>query len=160
MAEPKIDAKININLTEIVIAIGILVGISFLIWSWIKSNREKVEREKVSKLFAMDIFTKDGAAHIVQKIPKPQLKTAQTKLNSIDVSDIGDLIEGAEGTFNDDEESVYDAFSNCKTQLGVASMASYFNRTYKKPLLNYIQSFMDNSDLARVYDTIMRLPIY
>ncbi len=155
-----VTGKIDVNITKVlIILIGVaaLGVVSYLIY---KHFKEKKEKDNVAALFAMEEFTAKGLATGISKIPKTKLKAVQSKMDAMDLQPIGNLIEDAPGTFNDDEESIYDAFSSLKTRLGIAYFAAYFKSVYKKPLLTFLQNFMNNEELSRLYEIIKPMPAY
>jgi len=75
-------------------------------------------------------------------------------------------IYDAKGTFSDNETDVVSLFSGLKSKSQVSYLAWQFNMKYKKKLIDYLNSFMDNSILGhggtnymlQINDIVNRLP--
>lgn len=79
---------------------------------------------------------------------------------------IAKRIYDAKGTFSDNEKDVVSLFSTFKSKSQVSYIAWQFNTLYKKKLIDYLNSFMDNSVLGhggtnymlQINDIVNRLP--
>lgn len=58
----------------------------------------------------------------------------------------------ASGTFNDNEDDVYDVFRKLYSQYETSIFAATFKVLKGKDLYTYLKSFMNNDELAQVYD--------
>lgn len=58
----------------------------------------------------------------------------------------------AKGTFNDNEDSVYDVFRKLNSQYETSIFAATFKVLKGRDLYTYLKSFMNNDELAQVYD--------
>lgn len=66
----------------------------------------------------------------------------------------------ATGTFNDDEESIYGTFRAMKTQSQVAALAKRFNEIKGFDLYNYLENYLNESELLKVKAIIDQKPKY
>lgn len=75
-----------------------------------------------------------------------------------DYTDMVTKIKYADKTFNDDEESVYSVFRRLSTKYEVNFVAKLFQNFYKYDMFAYMKNFMDDSELAIVYNIVDRKP--
>lgn len=66
----------------------------------------------------------------------------------------------ATGYFNDDEEQIYGVFRQMKTKSQVASLAKRFNELKSFDLYNYLENYLDESELLKVKAIIDQKPMY
>ena len=85
---------------------------------------------------------------------------SQYKGYGIKPDGFADRIYNAKGFFKDDENSVLDVFRNLQTQFQVSQLARFFSAYYKKDMLAYLKTFMDDSNLKDVLDIIKNYPQY
>jgi hypothetical protein len=67
-------------------------------------------------------------------------------------------IYNANDWFNDDEDDVYDVFSLLASQEHLAQLCKTFNDKYSKDLKTYLNGFLDNSEMSKVYSYVNGLP--
>lgn len=67
-------------------------------------------------------------------------------------------VKKSKGIFNDDETALYSVFRYLKTKTQVSQLAEVFERIYSRDLYSYLQSFLNESELSKVYNTIKNLP--
>ncbi len=65
----------------------------------------------------------------------------------------------ARGFFNDNESGVYNVFRNLKSKLQLYAFAQNFQTYVKKSLIDYLNEFMDESELNDLNNIIKSLPI-
>jgi hypothetical protein len=66
----------------------------------------------------------------------------------------------ATGTFNDDEEKIYGVFRAMKTKSQVAALAKRFNQLKSFDLYNYLENYLNESELLKVKAIIDQKPNY
>jgi len=84
----------------------------------------------------------------------------QLKFDSDAYKKFADTLYNAKGFFKDDENSVLDIFRNLQTQLQVSQVALFFSFFYKKDMLAYMKTFMDDDNLKEVLEIIKNYPQY
>lgn len=81
-------------------------------------------------------------------------------LTESDAKRYSDTIKDAYGIFNDDENAIYAVFELLKTKSQVSYLALKFNQYYNISLLGYLQSFLNDAELAKVAGIINKKPKY
>ena len=71
-----------------------------------------------------------------------------------------DDIYNAYGYFNDDENVIYGVFEQMKTKSQVSYLAYKFNQYYNRSLIEYLRSFLNDSEMAKIAAIINKLPAY
>lgn len=64
----------------------------------------------------------------------------------------------AKGTFKDNEDSVYNVFRDINDQYSIPFVAYKFSELFQRDLLGFLPTFMDNDELAIVYNIIKNNP--
>jgi hypothetical protein len=94
---------------------------------------------------------------------KPQFAKAYAKANGLQkyktaympsagIVMIAEQLKKAKGTFNDDESAVYTALKQLQYKSQLSQLAEYFLKHYRLDLVTYLQTFMNQDELAKVYD--------
>jgi hypothetical protein len=121
----------------------------------VQSTEEKKEEAEVKNqmqqlstgnYFDPDYYKKGGAGTLLLTV------SGATNLSKI--------IYDAKGILNDDEAAVYGVFQSLKAKSQVSFLAEVFFKTYKKSLLAYLQSFLNDTELAIVAKICNKLPDY
>ena len=60
----------------------------------------------------------------------------------------------------DKESKAFGVFRNLKSQFQISYLAMVFFRTYKKDMLEYIQTFFNDEQLSRLYDIIKNKKLF
>ena len=95
------------------------------------------------------------------KYPKKKWDTLkQSKWTFSKYKEYTDQLYNAKGIFKDDENSVLDIFRNLQTQFQVSELARYFSYFYKKDMLAYLKTFMNDDNLKEVLEIIKNYPQY
>jgi len=71
-----------------------------------------------------------------------------------------DDIYNAYGFFNDDENAVYGVFEQMKTKSQVSYLSYKFYQYYNRSLIEYLRSFLNDSEMAKIAAIINKLPAY
>jgi hypothetical protein len=96
-----------------------------------------------------------------KKYPKKVWEgTKQLKFDATAYKKFADTLYNAKGIFKDDENSVLDIFRNLQTQFQVSQLAVFFSFFYKKDMLAYMKTFMDDDNLKEVLEIIKNYPQY
>jgi hypothetical protein len=64
----------------------------------------------------------------------------------------------SKGFFNDDEDNVYSIFRSAQSKLQVSCFAYYFNQIKGRNLIEYLSSFLNSSEIARISEIIDKKP--
>lgn len=71
---------------------------------------------------------------------------------------LAEIIYDSYGYFNDDESAVYGVFELMKTKSQVSWLSMKFQQYYNKSLLEYLRSFLNNEELAKIAMIVNKLP--
>lgn len=71
--------------------------------------------------------------------------------------ELGKIIYDAKGYFNDDEAAVYGVFQQLSYKTQVSFFAEKFFDKYKVSLLGYLQSFLNETEMANVAAIVNKL---
>lgn len=85
-------------------------------------------------------------------------KVIQTLLTTAGAHALAARIKKAKGIFNDDELAVYSAFKTVRNKAQVSQLAETFQREYGMDLVEFLRDFMNEKELARVFDLVEILP--
>lgn len=72
---------------------------------------------------------------------------------------IAKQIWNSKGIFNDNETQLFDAFQKARNQAQISYIAGVFQRDYKRDLFSFLQSFLNDAELSKVYQIIKGKPI-
>lgn len=72
---------------------------------------------------------------------------------------IAKQIWDSKGFFNDNEEQLFDAFQKARNQAQISYISGVFQRDYKRDLFSFLQGFLDQAELSKVYQIIKGKPI-
>ena len=92
----------------------------------------------------------------LQQLMKQGGRTALMTQNDV-ARQVKDLYD-SKGIFNDDETKLYGAIKRFKYKSQISQVADAFNKKYNKDLAFYLNSFLNESELSRVYDFTDNLP--
>lgn len=96
-----------------------------------------------------------------EKYPKKVWNgTKQLKFDPTAYKKFADTLYNAKGIFKDNENSVLDIFRNLQTQFQLSQLAVFFSVFYKKDMLSYMKTFMDDDNLKEVLEIIKNYPQY
>ena len=84
----------------------------------------------------------------------------QMKFDAMSYKNYVDTLYNAKGIFKDDENSVLDVFRNLQTQYQLSFLARIFSFFYKKDMLSYLKTFMNDDNLKEVLEIIKNYPQY
>lgn len=79
-------------------------------------------------------------------------------LNSTSATLLAKNIYDSKGYFNDDEDKLYGVFKSLKTKSQVSYLAEFFYKKYSKDLVAYLQTFLNDDEMARLKKIIDPLP--
>lgn len=81
-------------------------------------------------------------------------------LNSASATLLAKNIYDSKGYFNDDEDKLFGVFKSLKTKSQVSYLAEFFYKKYSKDLVAYLQTFLNDDEMARLKKIIDPLPNY
>lgn len=67
-------------------------------------------------------------------------------------------IYDSKGFFNDDEDQVYNFFRALQSKMQCSAVAFYFEKTYERPLTEYLDSFLNASEVEKIVKIINQKP--
>jgi len=65
----------------------------------------------------------------------------------------------SKGFFNDNEGQLFDAFQKARNQAQISYIAGVFQRDYKRDLFSFLQSFLNEAEISKVYQIIKGKPL-
>lgn len=138
----------------------IIVGGTLLLYFFvIKPYFEKLAEDKANKAIATEpALEKGGNTTIINTIPDENLTKNKTLLASYNVSDLATRISDTHGTFNDDEDQLYILLQIIPNKLVLQKLSLYFEAWKHASLLEYLASFLDASEMAKVSNILTKLP--
>lgn len=69
-------------------------------------------------------------------------------------------IYDSKGIFNDDEDKLFGVFKSLKTKSQVSFLAEVFYRKYKRDMIAYINSFLNDKEMLTLKNIVDKLPNY
>lgn len=167
------------------VKIGAILGIAYLGYKAIKNLAETFGLVKSEAEEKIDTATTSAGGSTIETQSNnpflsfsPQYTTAlvaawqkkypnkvwnakqQFKFDTMIYKNFADTLYNAKGIFKDDENSVLNIFRNLQTQYQVSFLAMIFSFFYKKDMLTYMKSFMDDNNLKEVLEIIKNYPQY
>jgi hypothetical protein len=128
--------------------IGMAIGL-------FKSSEEKAF-DKFSENKGWDpFFWQDMLDQMKKKGGKASIKILNKDLQSKYAKQLYD----AEGTFNDDENAVYDVFRNMHNLTSLSILCYVFSQTYSESLYDYLTGFLSDSEMRNIYDIVKNYKI-
>lgn len=64
----------------------------------------------------------------------------------------------SKGVFNDNEDEVYQIFRSAQSKLQVSCFAYYFNQIKGRNLIEFLSSFLNSDEIARIAEIINKKP--
>lgn len=92
----------------------------------------------------------------LQELLKKPGKTAL--LTQASAQKLAEMIYKSKGIFNDDEEQLYQVVKAFKYKSQISQVAGNFAAMYKKDLAAYLQSFLNENELSKIFDFWQKLP--
>lgn len=101
---------------------------------------------QTANYFSTDFYKKGGAG---------------TMILTAEASDyLAKAVYDSKGWFNDDEDKLYGVFKSLKTKSQVSFLADVFYQKYRRDMISYISSFLNDSELYKLKNIIDPLPNY
>lgn len=141
-----------------IIAIGATIGY-FVLKAIDKSNDNQSNDDK-------DKDKKDDDNSVDSKENETQSDSKYSRsYGKAEYISFADKIYGAKGTFNDDEEAIYDVFKKLKTIGDINELNNQFFAKYKVNLPSYLKKFLSVDELKEVdriinASTSAKIPYY
>lgn len=140
--------------------IYIIAGLAFLVLAYfaVSAFAKKQKEKKLLKggLDASGTLDADGN-EVIQNVSKKDIATELQNIKNTPVAEIAQQIWNAKGVFNDDEDAVYLALSRLKSRVTLTLLTDYFKGNYGTTLTNYLQSFLDQSEMGKVNEILKKL---
>ena len=114
---------------------------------------DPTERQNLQKLENQNYFDPDWYKQFLSK-GNPLILTESTS------KQYSETIYNAMGIFNDNENAVYGVFEQLKTKSQVSWLAKKFFEKYDISLLEYLRTYFNDSEMAKVAAIINKLPDY
>lgn len=141
--------KINYNYIIILIIIIISFGYLKKILSFLGLIPDTNESENLDQMYGEDYFSPDYH----KKIDNPNYLT-QSSVNWVCES-----IYDTKSWYNDDEPKLYGIFESINSKTKISQVAEKFNLIYGRSLLGFIQSFLNDSELANLASICNKKPV-
>jgi len=119
-----------------------------------ETSEEKEARE-LSENSALKEFNKENklmsAAKKTLGTNKPSAEQLKSLMpNKANFGRFAMEIKAADGNVNDDETAVYNVFNSMYSQFEISAFATVYKVLYKMDLFTYLNSFLDEKELANV----------
>jgi len=148
----------SVDYSKYILPVGLLLGGGLVL-------------QKFGLLPSMDSIKNEKAASELDKLPelrpgyakKQAAEMGYKKYSTMLLKPAGALavaaqLKRAKGIVNDDELGVYSAFKAVRYKTQVSQVAEVFKREYNLDLLEYLRTFLNDKELARVSSLIDGLP--
>ncbi len=130
-----------------------------------KFGDSKEEKES-KKLFTLPQFEKAYEKVLMAALQKKynKKKFSQNEINAMlpkssEMYDFYKNLEKAKGLFDDNEAAIYGVFKSFKNQLQLWFFAQFFLKTKGEDLIGYLGEFMNDNELAKLYNIINTKPL-
>ena len=64
----------------------------------------------------------------------------------------------SKGFFSDDEEKLFSLFRRLQSKMQVSALAHFFQKEYGRDMASYLDSFLNESEIARLIDIVNQKP--
>lgn len=145
----------NTNYSQYILPVGLLLGGGLVLQKFglLPSAESKAQEKAIEQLDELAAFKRGYAAAIAKGRPARQILLTTPKALAVAA-----MLKKAKGIFNDNESAVYSAFKEFKTQSQLAQVAQVFFQEYNSNLLEFLNTFLNDKERARVYSLIKNLP--
>ena len=147
--------KVNID-PNLILTVGLIGFIYFggrgllKTFGVIESKEDKDEAKQIQQLQTEDYFNPN---YWTKQLPAIVIKEDKTQ-------ELIEILYNSYGYFNDDEAAIYGVFETLKTKSQVSWLAYKFNERYNASLLEYLRSFLNDSELSKIAAICNKLPSY
>ena len=86
-------------------------------------------------------------------------KAKQTLLPTAGAVALAKQVKNSKGLFNDNELALFSVFKTIRNKVQVSQLAQTFQQLYATDLVEYLRTFLNEAELARVYQLAEPLPI-
>ena len=149
------------NYSQYILPVG-LVAIAYAAASkfgLVPSAESKKQESDAQQLDSFDAFSRNYTKdYIKQKQSRKGQQFNVQLLTTPKAEAIAVQLKKSKGIFNDDETAVYSAMKFVKTKSQLSQVATVFNKLTSQDLTAYLQSFMSEKELARIYEIVKNLP--
>lgn len=146
----KID--VNIILPYVLVGGAIFAGYKLLQkLGLIKTASEAAASNAASVLqtanfFAQDYYKTGGAGTLI--------------LTNAAADFLAKSVYDSKGYFNDDEDKLFGVFKSLKTKSQVSYLADIFYQKYRRDMITYIRSFLNDNEMLTLKNIVDKLPNY
>lgn len=143
------------NYAQYILPLGLLAGGALVLQKFglLPSKESRDQDKALQELDELAAFKRNYA----QSIAKGR-KARQILLTTPKALAVAGMLKRAKGIFNDDESAVYSAFKELKTQSQLAQVAQVFFKEYDLNLLEFLNTFLNDKERARVFNLVKSLP--
>jgi hypothetical protein len=117
-----------------------------------KSKEDEKEEEQIKELSSSDYWKPSYYKDLINKYPK---KVALSNPNT--VTEYAKQFKDTKGIINDNEEKVYGIIRSMKYGTQLSQVSERFYVMYKLDLYNFLQSFLNDSELLKVAELVKNL---
>ena len=155
MAESKTDYS------SYILPVGlVLIGYTVLQkFGLVPSQESKATEAAALSLRSFKPFNPNFIKNTINSKGTPGQQFTVKKLTPARAAAVALQLKKAKGIFNDNEDAIYSVFRTLEYQSQVSQIAAEFLKLTKLELLTYLESFMNQKELAQIADIINVLPL-
>ena len=141
------------------------VGVVLLVYSvaqkfgLVPSQESKATEAAAQSLKSFKAFNPNFIKNTVNKAGTPGQQFTVKKLTPARALAVAQQLKKAKGLFNDNEDAIYSVFRTLEYQSQVSQVAAEFLKLTKLELLTYLESFLNQKELAAIADIVNLLPV-
>lgn len=94
----------------------------------------------------------------LERVWKDEINRDKTISSASSVT-FANRIYNARGVFNDNENEIYNVIASIPNRMSLSFIAHQFKGRYGENMLNFLKSFLNPSELLRVYELVVKKPI-
>lgn len=119
------------------------------------ASKEK-EAQQVQELDTLAEFKPGYTKKLMQKNGWSKVK--QTLLPAAGAAALAAQLKKSKGVFNDNELAVFSVFKTLRNKAQLSQLALTFQNEYSLDVVEFLRSFLNDSELARIYSIVQPLP--
>lgn len=123
------------------------------------SAESKATEAAAASLKSFKAFNPNFIKNTVNKAGTPGQQFTVKKLTPARALAVAQQLKKAKGLFNDNEDAIYSVFRTLEYQSQVSQVAAEFLKLTKLELLTYLESFLNQKELAAIADIVNILPV-
>lgn len=151
----------NNNFANYILPVGILVLVGSVAQKFglLPSAESKKTEKDAAALTTLTAFNRNFAKDYIKQKGTPGRQYKTVLLTTPKAELLAQQLKKAKGIFNDDESAVYSVFRIVKTQTQISQVAKVFFDLTGRELVSFLESFMNEKELAKIYELVNGLPV-